>query len=59
MSHTRIRSFNKHILNRLTRKFASFSRGPFPVIRHPGRRSGKPYETPIMIEPLGDGFVIA
>jgi deazaflavin-dependent oxidoreductase (nitroreductase family) len=59
MSHNRMRSFNKHILNRLTRTFASFSRGPFAVIRHVGRRSGKPYETPIMVEPTGDGIVIA
>lgn len=61
MSHTRMRSFNKHILNRVTRTFASFSRGPFAVIRHVGRRSGKPYETTIMVEsaPAGDGVVIA
>src|SRR5271157_1798046 len=59
MSHNRMRSFNKHILNRLTRTFASFSRGPFAVIRHVGRRSGKPYETPIMVEPMGDSIVIA
>jgi deazaflavin-dependent oxidoreductase (nitroreductase family) len=59
MSYTRMRSFNKHIFNRVTRKFASFSRGPFAVIRHVGRRSGKPYETPIMVEPTGDSVVIA
>jgi len=59
MSHDRIRSFNKHITNRILRMFASFSRGPFAVIRHVGRRSGKPYETTIMIWPMGDGFVIA
>lgn len=59
MSHTRMRSFNKHILNRVTRMFASFSRGPFAVVRHVGRRSGKPYETPIMVEPTRDGVVIA
>ncbi len=59
MSHNRIRSFNKHILNRLTRKFANSSRGPFAVIRHVGRRSGKPYETTIMVEPAGDSFMIA
>ena len=59
MSHNRIRSFNKHILNKVTRAFASFSRGPFAVIRHVGRRSGKPYETTIMVEPTVDGVVIA
>lgn len=59
MSHNRIRTFNKYITNRITRRFASFSRGPFALIRHIGRRSGKTYETPIMVEPVGDDFVIA
>ncbi len=59
MSHDRIRTFNKHITNRITRRFANSSHGPFAVIRHVGRRSGKPYETMIMIWPMGDGFVIA
>lgn len=59
MAHDRIRAFNKHITNRITRRFASCSHGPFAVMRHVGRRSGKPYETTIMIWPVGDGFVIA
>ena len=59
MSHNRIRTFNKHITNPLLHTFASCSRGPFAIIRHVGRRSGKPYETTIMIWPMGDGFVIA
>ncbi len=59
MSHKRIRSLNKHVVNRITRRFARFSRGPFALIPHVGRRSGKPYEAPIMVEPSGDRFVIA
>ena len=59
MPHNRIRTFNKHITNRLLYRFASWSRGPFAIIRHVGRRSGKPYETTIMVWPMGDGFVIA
>ena len=59
MSHYRIRTFNKHITNRLLRRFASSSRGPFAVIRHVGRRSAKPYKTTIMVWPMEDGFVIA
>ena len=59
MSHSRIRAFNKHYFNRLIRLFAGKSITPFAVIRHIGRRSGKPYETPIIVEPLDDGFVIA
>ncbi len=59
MSHNRIRTFNKYVTNRVLHNFARFSRGPFAVIRHVGRRSGKQYETTIMVEPLGDRFVIA
>jgi len=54
-----MRSFNKHVLNRVTRKFAESSHGSFAVIRHVGRRSGKLYATPIMVMPIEDGFVIA
>lgn len=59
MSHNRIRTLNKHITNPLLRRFADSSRGPFAVIRHVGRRSGKPYETTIMVWPKGVGFIIA
>ncbi len=59
MSHSAIRSFNKHYFNRLARRFAGVSRTPFALIRHIGRRSGKPYETPIIVVPQGDAFVIA
>src|SRR5215213_5136576 len=59
MAHSRIRAFNKHIFNRLIRTFAGRSRTPFAVIRHVGRRSGTAYETPIIVEPLGDAFVFA
>lgn len=55
----RVRTFNKYVTNRITRRFASLSSGPFAIIRHIGRRSGKLYETTIMVEPMGDNFVIA
>ncbi len=57
----RIRTINKHFTNPLLRRFAHSSRGPFAVIRHVGRRSGKSYETTIMAWPLpaGDGVIIA
>ncbi len=54
-----LRTFNKHVTNRITRRFASLSRGPFALVRHIGRRSGKTYETPIMVEREGEDFVIA
>jgi deazaflavin-dependent oxidoreductase (nitroreductase family) len=55
----RIRIFNKYVTNRLLRRFVNLSHGPFAIIRHIGRRSGKPYETVIWVWPLGEGFVIA
>ena len=59
MLRNRIRILNKYVTNPLLRGCASFSRGPFVIIRHVGRRSGKPYETVIMVWPMGEGFVIA
>lgn len=48
----------KHTLNPLTRRLARTSFGPFAIVRHIGRRSGKQYETPIVVSPVKDGFVI-
>ncbi len=48
----------KHTLNRLTRRLARSSFGPFSIVRHVGRRSHKLYETPIIVAPVNDGFVI-
>src|SRR6266436_8131739 len=55
----RLRIFNKYVTNRLLSGFANLSLGPFAIIRHVGRRSGKPYETVIWVWPLGEDFVIA
>jgi deazaflavin-dependent oxidoreductase (nitroreductase family) len=59
MSRHPIRTFNKYVTNRLLRRFAHSSRGPFAVIHHIGRRSGKSYETTIMAWPMGGDFVFA
>jgi len=48
----------KYTLNPLTRRIAHSSFGPFAIVRHVGRRSGKIYETPIIARPVKDGFVI-
>ena len=55
----RVRVINKYVTNRLLRGFTNLSRGPFALMRHVGRRSGKTYETVIWVWPLGDHFVIA
>jgi deazaflavin-dependent oxidoreductase (nitroreductase family) len=54
----RFLNFLKNNFNPLTRKVAQSSHGPFAIVRHVGRRSGKKYETPIIVQPAGDGFVI-
>lgn len=48
----------KHTLNPLTRRLAHSSFGPFSIIQHVGRRSGKHYETPLMARPVEGGFVV-
>jgi deazaflavin-dependent oxidoreductase (nitroreductase family) len=47
----------KNTLNRLTSRMARSGRGPFSLVRHKGRKSGKVYETPIMVAAVPDGFV--
>ena len=49
---------NRNGLNRITRRFAGVI-PPFMLLRHVGRASGKPYETPIMAFRTREGFVIA
>lgn len=48
----------KHTLNPLTGRLARSRFGPFSLIKHVGRRSGKLYETPIIVAPTNGGFVI-
>ncbi len=48
----------KHTLNPLTRRLARTSHGPFAIIQHVGRRSGRQYETPIILGLAADGFVL-
>jgi deazaflavin-dependent oxidoreductase (nitroreductase family) len=59
MVRDRIRVFNKYVTNRVLRGLVNASRGPFAILGHIGRRSGKPYETMIMVWPTREGFVIA
>lgn len=54
----RLRVFVKHVINPVLRNLTRSSRGPFALLRHVGRRSGKTYEIPIMVFRLKDGFVI-
>src|ERR1700712_5003261 len=47
----------KNTLNRATVRAARSGRGPFALVRHVGRKTGKPYETPLMLATLGPDFV--
>ncbi len=55
----RVRAFNKRTLNPWMLRFAGKKRGSFAVISHRGRKSGKTYTTPIIVQPVTGGFVIA
>jgi len=47
----------KNTLNRVTVRLARAGRGPFALVRHVGRKTGRAYETPLMLARLGDDFV--
>lgn len=47
----------KNTLNRVTTRAARHRGGPFSLIRHVGRRSGRTYETPVMLARASGGFV--
>ncbi|GJF02422.1 nitroreductase/quinone reductase family protein [Pseudonocardia sp. D17] len=46
-----------HTLNRLTTSLARSGHGPWSLVRHVGRRSGRSYETPLLLARTSDGFV--
>ncbi len=54
----RLLIFLKYYFNPLTLRIAQSSFGPFAIIQHVGRRSGKHYRTPIIVQPVDDGFVV-
>ncbi|HEY9525045.1 MAG TPA: nitroreductase family deazaflavin-dependent oxidoreductase, partial [Thermopolyspora sp.] len=49
---------NRVGLNRVTRHLAPWVPG-FGVVMHRGRRSGRPYQTPVNVFPKPGGYVIA
>jgi deazaflavin-dependent oxidoreductase (nitroreductase family) len=55
----RIRRFNRAVLNPLMLRVADRLHGSYPaVVRHVGRRSGRPSRTPVVAQPVDGGFVI-
>lgn len=53
-----VRIFNKYIFNHLTLFIARRGIGPFSVIIHKGRRSGRTYQTPVLASHVGDRIII-
>ena len=44
-------------LNRVTAPLARSGHGPFSLIRHVGRKSGRIYETPVILVSVPEGFI--
>ena len=53
-----VRTFVKRVVNPVLRNATRLPFGPFALLRHVGRKSGKAYETPIMVWRVADGFII-
>lgn len=53
-----VRAFNKQILNPAMMKLAGRRYWYAALIRHKGRRSEREYTTPVVAEPIEDGFII-
>lgn len=53
-----IRIYNKRVLNPAMLRLAGRKHWYASVIRHTGRHSGKAYATPVVAEPMTDGFVV-
>ena len=54
----RIARFNKHFTNRLTLRVAGYLPG-FAIVSHVGRKSGRPYRTPVNAFRSDGGYIIA
>jgi deazaflavin-dependent oxidoreductase (nitroreductase family) len=54
----RIARFNKHFTNRLSLKVAGYLPG-FAIVSHVGRKSGRPYRTPVNAFRTDGGYIIA
>ncbi len=53
-----VRQFNKHIFNPAILGFAGHPQGPYAVVHHKGRRSGKTHTTPVNVRTTPEGFII-
>lgn len=49
--------FNRHVTNPVQRLWAGWLPG-FGILEHVGRKSGKPYRTPLNVFPTDDGVAV-
>jgi deazaflavin-dependent oxidoreductase (nitroreductase family) len=49
--------FNRHVTNPIQRMWAGWAPG-MGILEHAGRKSGKPYRTPLNVFPTDDGVVV-
>jgi deazaflavin-dependent oxidoreductase (nitroreductase family) len=55
---TGIRAFNRAVLNPAMRLVAGRRHWYAAALHHVGRRTGRPYTTPVVAEPVEDGFIV-
>ncbi|MGY4709681.1 nitroreductase/quinone reductase family protein [Mycolicibacterium sp. CBM1] len=53
-----IRQSNKYLLNPLMLRLAGTRYWYASVVHHTGRRSGKQYATPVVVDRIGDRFIV-
>lgn len=53
-----VRVFNKRLLNPFTLRLAGRPGVPYGVVRHVGRKSGRRYDTPVLVSVVDDQFVV-
>jgi deazaflavin-dependent oxidoreductase (nitroreductase family) len=58
MFTNRMRYFAKRVINPLMGRSAGSARSHFALVRHVGRRSDKTYETPLIVFPRTEDFII-
>ena len=54
----RVRDVNKRFLNPAAMRLAGRPGAPYGIVRHVGRRSGRRYDTPVLVGTHGDRFVV-
>jgi hypothetical protein len=53
-----VRYFNKHILNRIILWLTDKGIGPYSIVTHIGRRSGRIYKTPVLASYIDESIYI-